>query len=148
MTIFADSIRWLSTMGVSSLGKSLPFAAQRNGKLTRTGPREQNSAASNVRLRQQFASAHLSAGAGFNRTIGTIGVDVERASGAFDHFARNHHFLDAFEAREIEHGLEQDALQDRAQAPRAGLALDRPAGDRAKRLVGEGQLDILHLEQA
>ena len=33
------------------------------------------------------------------------------------------------------------------KSARAGLALDRLAGDRAKRLVGEGQLDVLHLEQ-
>src|SRR4029077_8075614 len=36
----------------------------------------------------------------------------------------------------------------RAKAACTGLALDRLAGDRAKRLVGEGQFDILHLEQA
>src|SRR5437879_5467996 len=40
-----------------------------------------------------------------------------------------------------------DAFEDRAQSARTGLALDRPAGDRAKRLVGEGELDILHFEQ-
>jgi hypothetical protein len=32
---------------------------------------------------------------------------------------RNHHFPDAFEARHIEHGVEQNALHDRAQAARA-----------------------------
>ena len=49
--------------------------------------------------------------------------------------------------RQVEHGVEQDAFHDRAQAARAGLALDRLAGDRVQRLVREGQLDVLHLEQ-
>src|SRR5437667_3310861 len=85
------------------------------------------------------------AGRSFDRAVGTVRIDVERTRGSLDHFARDHDLFDAFQARKIEHGLEQDALEDRAQAPRAGLALDRPAGDRAKRLVGEGKLDILHL---
>src|SRR6478672_238394 len=93
------------------------------------------------------AQAPSGAGAALDGAVGTIRVDVERTGGSLDHFARDHDLLDAFQARKVEHGLEQDALEDRAQAPRAGLALDRPAGDRAKRLVGEGELDILHLEQ-
>src|SRR5262249_43040863 len=64
-----------------------------------------------------------------------------------DDFARYDDFLDTLKVREIEHGPEQDAFEDRTQPSRAGLALDRLAGDRAKRLVGEGQLDILDLEQ-
>src|SRR6267142_2633798 len=91
--------------------------------------------------------ARSGAGAGLDGAVGTIGVDVERASRALDHFARDHDLFDAFQPRQIEHGLEQDAFEDRTQATRAGLALDRPAGDRAKRLVGEGQLDVLHFEQ-
>jgi len=78
---------------------------------------------------------------------GAIGVDVERTRGSLDHFARDDDFLDALEARQVEHGLDQDALQDKTQASRAGLVLDRLAGDRAARLVGEGQVDVLHLEQ-
>ena len=34
-----------------------------------------------------------------------------------------------------------------ADRPRAGLAVDRLLGDRAQRLVGKGQPDVLHLEQ-
>src|SRR5262249_22557267 len=83
-----------------------------------------------------------------HRAIGTIGVDVERTRRAFDDLARDHDLLHALQARKIEHGLEQDAFEDRPQAARAGLALDRLARDRAERLVGEGQLDVLHLEQA
>src|SRR6266852_5634378 len=91
--------------------------------------------------------ARSGAGAGFDGAVGTIGVDVEWTSGTLDHFARDHDLFDAFQARQIEHGFEQDAFENRTQAARAGLALDRLAGDRAKRLVGEGQLDVLHLEQ-
>ncbi len=92
-------------------------------------------------------AARSGAGAALHCAIGTIGIDVERAGGGFDHIARNHHFLDTFQAGQIEHGFEQDALHDRAQAARAGLALDSLAGDRAQGLVGEGQLDIFHFEQ-
>jgi hypothetical protein len=49
--------------------------------------------------------------------------------------------------RQVEHGVEQDALHDRAQAARAGLAVDRLAAIGAERLVGQGELHVLHLEQ-
>src|ERR1700746_2603475 len=88
------------------------------------------------------------AGAALDGAIRTVGVDVQRARRPFHDFARDDHLFNAFKARQIEHGLEQDALQDRAQAARAGLALDCLAGDGAKRFVREGQLDVLHLEQA
>src|SRR5262249_33653875 len=76
-----------------------------------------------------------------------IGVDVERTGGVLDHFLRDHDLLDAFEARQIEHGVQQYALHDRAQSARAALALDRLTGDRAKRLFGEREVDGFHLEQ-
>src|SRR5215467_6842105 len=52
---------------------------------------------------------------------GAIGVDVERTGGSLDHFARDDDFLDALQAREVEHGLEQDALQDGTQTSRPVL---------------------------
>src|SRR6266550_8360261 len=85
--------------------------------------------------------------AGFDGAVGTIGVDVERTSGPLDYFARDHDLFDAFQSRQVEHGLEQNAFENGTQAARAGLALDRLAGDRAESFVGEGQLDVLHLEQ-
>src|SRR5712664_3587412 len=91
--------------------------------------------------------ARSGAGAGLDGAVGTIGVDVERASRALDHFARDHDLFDAFQPRQIEHGFEQDAFENGTQAACAGLALDRLAGNRAKRLVGKRQLDVLHLEQ-
>ena len=55
--------------------------------------------------------------------------------------------VDAFETRQVEHGVEQNALHDRAQAARPGLAFDRLAGDGAQRLLGKAEVDALHLEQ-
>src|ERR1700736_3417801 len=92
------------------------------------------------RSRLSYAKRRAASGtsAALDRTVGTIRVDVERTRRSLDHFARDHDLFDAFQTRKIEHGLEQDAFQDRAQSARAGLALDRPAGDCAERLVGEG----------
>src|SRR4051794_32902245 len=66
---------------------------------------------------------------------GASSVDIERPRGALHNFPRDHHLLDTFEARQLEHGVEQDALHDRAQPPRAGLAVDRLAGDGAERFL-------------
>ena len=55
--------------------------------------------------------------------------------------------LDAVEARQLEHGVEQDAFHDRAQAARAGLARDRLAAIALQRVLGEVEADVLHLEQ-
>src|SRR5260370_42627828 len=73
------------------------------------------------------------AGAALDGAVGTVGVDVERASRALYYFARDHDLFDAFETWKIEHGLQEDAFENGAQAAPAGLALDRPAGNRAKR---------------
>jgi hypothetical protein len=81
------------------------------------------------------------------RVACTIRVDVERPGRAFDHFLGDHNLLHPFQARQIEHSVEQDALHDRTQAPCASLAVDRFAGDGPKGLFGEGQVNRLHLEQ-
>ena len=62
-------------------------------------------------------------------------------------FPGDHHLLDAFEARQVEHRVEQDALHDRTQAARSGLAVDRLAGDGAERFLGQSEIDAFHLEQ-
>jgi hypothetical protein len=49
------------------------------------------------------------------------GVYVKRLCGARHGLRGDHHFLDAFEARQVEHGVEQDTFHDRAQTPRTGL---------------------------
>jgi len=51
-------------------------------------------------------------------------MDVERAGPTFDHFGIDRHFFDATQVGELEHGVEQDALHDRAQAACAGLPLE------------------------
>ena len=61
---------------------------------------------------------------------------------------RDHDFLDPVHGGQVEHRVEEDGLHDRAQAARAGLAVDGPAGDRPHRLLGDGELDALQLEQA
>src|SRR5262249_53576242 len=74
-------------------------------------------------------------------------VNVERPCGALHNFPRDHHLLDAFKARQVKHGVEQDTLHDRAQPPRAGLAADRVAGDGTERFLRKCENDALHLEQ-
>src|SRR6185295_18143035 len=75
-------------------------------------------------------------------------MDVQGPGPAFDHFSVNGDFLDPPEIRQLEHGVEQDALHDRAQAPGARLALDGLLGDRRQGVVGERERHVLHLEQA
>src|SRR2546425_2683712 len=81
------------------------------------------------------------------RVAGPSAVDVERPRGALDDLFRDHDFLDAFQARQIEHGVEQDTFHDRAQAARAGLAVDGLAGNGPQRLLRQREVDRLHLEQ-
>src|SRR6266853_833504 len=111
-------------------------AAERVGMTTQLRPPKSSAAVSFGYLNRSWP-ARSGACAGFDGAVGTIGVDIERAGGTLDHFARDHDLFDAFQARQIEHGFEQDAFENRTQAARAGLALDRLAGDCAKRLVVE-----------
>ena len=85
--------------------------------------------------------------AGLGRPVAAVGIDVERPGGSLDDLLGDHDLLDPFQARQIEHGVEQDAFHDRAQAARAGLAVDRLAGDGAQRFLGKRQIDRFHLEQ-
>src|SRR5580700_1110358 len=90
------------------------------------------------------------AGPGSGTRIGiadAIGINVEWRRDALDDLLGDHHLLDAVQARQVEHGVEQDGLHQRAQAARPGLALHRLAGDGAQRILGEAQFDVLHLEQ-
>ena len=66
-----------------------------------------------------------------SRPVGAGGIDVERPRRALDDLFRDHDLLHAFEARQIEHGIEQDTFHDRAQSARACLAVDRLAGNGA-----------------
>src|SRR6516165_4499674 len=79
--------------------------------------------------------------------VGAVGVDVERPRGTLDDLFRDHDLLDAFEARQVEHGVEQDTFHDRAQAARTSLAIDGLAGNGAQRPLRQREIDRLHLEQ-
>jgi hypothetical protein len=46
--------------------------------------------------------------------VGPVGIDVERPRGTLDDLFRDHHLLDAFEARQVEHSVEQEPFHDRA----------------------------------
>ena len=48
---------------------------------------------------------------------------------------------------QVEHDVGHHGLEDRAQAARAGAALERLPGHRAERLGIEGEADVLELEQ-
>jgi hypothetical protein len=74
------------------------------------------------------------------RPVGAVGIDVERPRGPLDDLFRDHDLLDALEARQVEHGVEQDTFHDRAQATRAGLAVDGLAGDGAQRLLRQREV--------
>jgi hypothetical protein len=72
-----------------------------------------------------LAAAGSGARPGVAGTIGVVGADVQRWGGALDDLPRDYHLLDILEARQIEHDIEQDALHDRSQSARPGLALDQ-----------------------
>src|SRR4051812_40023203 len=82
--IFADNIRWLSTGGVSSLGKSPSNVAYRGGGVTK------KAAAKKLReppFDRSEPSTRSGAGTALHRAVGTIRVDVERTGSPLDHFA-------------------------------------------------------------
>ena len=74
----------------------------------------------------------------FRSPVAAVGIDVERTSCSLDDFFGDDDFFDPFQAREVEHGVEEDALHDRAQAAGAGLAVDPLSGDGTEGLLGEG----------
>src|SRR3546814_9861772 len=55
--------------------------------------------------------------------------------------------LDAFEPRQVVHGIEQNRFHDGTKAAGAGLARDGLFGDGAERVLGEVELQALHHEQ-
>jgi hypothetical protein len=67
---------------------------------------------------------------------------------ALDDLLGHDALLDVAAGGQLELHLEQDLLDDRAQAARAGLALERLVGDRDQRLVREHQLDPVEREEA
>jgi hypothetical protein len=74
-------------------------------------------------------------------------INIEWRRGALHDLLRNHHFLDPLEVGQVEHGVEQNGLHDRAQATRPGPPLDRLGGDGTERFLSKAEVDALHLEQ-
>src|SRR6516225_4674504 len=74
-------------------------------------------------------------------------VHVERSCCALDDLVRDYDLLNAFEAWQVEHGVEEYSLHDGAQPARPSLAVDGFAGDGAKCFLRHGQLNPLHPEQ-
>src|SRR5690606_27067343 len=76
-----------------------------------------------------------------------VSVDTYRLLAALDHVLVDNDLDDVGEVRKIKHGVEQDRLDDRAKPTRARLPLDRLFGDGDQRIIGEGQRDLLQIEQ-
>ena len=76
-----------------------------------------------------------------------FGKDANRFATPFDHILVDDDLTYPVELRQLEHRIEQDRLDNRAQSARTRLALDRLAADRAQRILGEIQPDIFELEQ-
>ena len=64
-----------------------------------------------------------------------------------DHVLGDDALADVALGRDLVHHVEHDVLEDGAQAPRAGLPLDRLLGNGVQRLVGEFELHVLEVEQ-
>src|ERR1700728_2664049 len=81
------------------------------------------------------------------RALGSLSIDVERASLAFDDLRTDDDLFDAIEARQFKHCVKQDAFHDRTEAAGARASLDRLLGDDSQRLFLNRQVGVLHLEQ-
>src|SRR5688572_18317227 len=77
-----------------------------------------------------------------------VGVDQQRLAVGAHHRFVDHHLADILQRRQLVHRVEQDLLEDGAQAPGAGLARQRALGHRAERRDAHLELDPLHMEQA
>src|SRR3546814_4273609 len=81
------------------------------------------------------------------RFLGLVGIDADWLLAALDDVLVDDDLDHVGQVGQIEHGIEQDRLDDRTQPAGAGLALDRLLCDRDQRVVGEGQADLLQVEQ-
>src|SRR6185503_18151188 len=77
-----------------------------------------------------------------------VRVDEQRLAIGADHRLVHHDLAYVLEGRQLVHRVEQDLLEDRAQAARAGLAGQGALGDRAEGARAHLELHALHVEQA
>jgi hypothetical protein len=74
--------------------------------------------------------------------------DERRAHPALDRLLGHDALAHVAAGGELEHDLEEDLLDDRAQAAGAGLALERLVGHRLEGVLREDQLDRVEREEA
>ena len=82
------------------------------------------------------------------RLLGRGLGDERRREALLDRLLGHDALLDVAARGQLELHLEQDLLDDRAQAAGAGLALERLVGDEIERVVGEDELDPVEGEEA
>ena len=74
--------------------------------------------------------------------------DERRADALRDALLRDHALGDVTPRGQLEHHVEQGALDDRPEPAGAGLPLERLVGDLPERVVGEDELDPVVAEEA
>src|SRR5436309_11198311 len=79
---------------------------------------------------------------------GLCARDERRADALRDALLRDHALGDVAPRRQLEHHVEQRSLDDRAEAARAGLALERAVGNLPHRVLGKDELDPVVAEEA
>src|SRR3954469_5661179 len=79
---------------------------------------------------------------------GLCARDERRADALRDALLRDHALRDVAAGWQLEHHVEQRSLDDRAEAARAGLALERAVGDLPHRVIGEDELYPVVAEEA
>src|SRR5690242_13641238 len=96
-----------------------------SGKMKRIAGSSANARASIAATPARSAGAAMRTAGGSGRVAGLflLGIDADRFLAAFDHVLVDHHLVDTVHAGQVEHRVEQDALEDRAEAARAGLAV-------------------------
>ena len=136
---------WLPASG------QLPAMRRTSRRIARAVARERgvdSAALGRLLAELGFGRARLGGGA-LSRLGGLRGLGDERRLEVLLDRLLGHDALRHVAARgQLELHLEQDLLEDRAQAARAGVALERLVGDRAERVVGEVQLDPVEAEEA
>src|SRR3954467_9003499 len=74
--------------------------------------------------------------------------DEGRLDRALDRVLGDDALADVAPRRKLELDVQEGFLEDRPQSPSADLTLERLVGDRAERVLGKDQLDVVELEEA
>src|SRR6478672_7719343 len=106
-----------------------------------------NSAPASIALMRKTLRGLLDLLVGLVARIRAAARDERRADALRDALLRDHALRDVAPRRQLEHHVEQRALDDGAQPARAGLALERAVGDLPHRVVGEYELDPVVAEE-